>query len=56
VPGLGTAIIANADHDITSEEARRTYFDLLVSHLGCEVATAPTPSACEQRTLVAEAA
>jgi pimeloyl-ACP methyl ester carboxylesterase len=56
MPGLGTAIIANADHDITSEEARHDYFNLLVGHLGCEVAAISAPSACEQRTLVAEAA
>jgi hypothetical protein len=33
IAGLRTEIIANADHDITAEEARREYFDRLLKFL-----------------------
>ncbi|MBV8849417.1 MAG: alpha/beta fold hydrolase [Methylobacteriaceae bacterium] len=36
LPGIRIATIANADHDITSDEARRDYFVLLSDHLACE--------------------
>jgi pimeloyl-ACP methyl ester carboxylesterase len=36
MPGISVATIANADHDITSQAARSTYFDLLLDHLSCE--------------------
>jgi hypothetical protein len=51
--GLRTEIIANADHDITSEEARRAYFDRLLNFLREAESAAETPA---QHLDVAEAA
>ncbi|MEA2856846.1 MAG: hypothetical protein QOH98_1167 [Methylobacteriaceae bacterium] len=51
--GLRTEIIANADHDITSEEARRAYFDRLLNFLREAESAAEAPA---QHIDVAEAA
>jgi pimeloyl-ACP methyl ester carboxylesterase len=56
MPGIGVATIANADHDITSQEARSTYFDLLLDHLGCECVSVSTRMPFERRPLVPQAA
>jgi pimeloyl-ACP methyl ester carboxylesterase len=50
LPGVRIASIENADHDITSEEARSAYFELLTKYLRCEVHSEERP------LLVAEAA
>jgi alpha-beta hydrolase superfamily lysophospholipase len=44
VAGLGTEIIANADHDITSEEARREYFNRLLNFLHEDKGADATPA------------
>jgi pimeloyl-ACP methyl ester carboxylesterase len=49
-PCIRIATIENADHDVTSEEARRAYFKLLAGHVACEVQHEEDP------VLVAEAA
>jgi hypothetical protein len=36
LPGVRIATIDNADHDITSQEARSAYFELLSNYVGCE--------------------
>lgn len=36
MPGIQIATLADADHDITSEQARNAYLDLLSAYLGCE--------------------
>ncbi|MEA2859357.1 MAG: hypothetical protein QOC72_1396, partial [Methylobacteriaceae bacterium] len=50
LPGVRIATIENADHDITSQEARSAYFELLSKYLRCEVQSEERP------LLVAEAA
>jgi pimeloyl-ACP methyl ester carboxylesterase len=50
LPGVRIATIENADHDITSQEARSAYFELLTKYLRCEVQSEERP------LLVAEAA
>jgi hypothetical protein len=56
MPGIGVATIANADHDITSQEARSTYFDLLLDHLSCECGSVSTRMPSDRRVLVPQAA
>jgi pimeloyl-ACP methyl ester carboxylesterase len=53
VGGLRTEIVANADHDITSEEARREYFERLLNFLHEAESAEETPT---QQIHVAEAA
>jgi pimeloyl-ACP methyl ester carboxylesterase len=52
--GMRVATIKNADHDITSEEARARYFNLLSSELGAANHGIASPS--EQQIHVAKAA
>ncbi|GAC1332851.1 MAG: alpha/beta hydrolase [Beijerinckiaceae bacterium] len=57
VPRARIAIIEDADHDITSEEARAAYFDLLLDHLGrCGQPSHRAEVGDGQQTIVAEAA
>jgi pimeloyl-ACP methyl ester carboxylesterase len=56
MPGIQIATIANADHDITSEEARSDYFDLLSDHLGCRGGSDRAAISAERQALVAHAA
>jgi hypothetical protein len=43
--GIDVAVIDNADHDVTSEGSRRSYFELLLEHLDCgRSARRPNPS------------
>jgi pimeloyl-ACP methyl ester carboxylesterase len=54
LPRTRTAIIENADHDITSQEARAAYLDLLLIHLGQDKTGHAEVSPAQ--SLVAEAA
>jgi hypothetical protein len=54
LPRTRTAIIENADHDITSQEARAAYLDLLLTHLGQDETGHAEVSPAQ--SLVAEAA
>jgi pimeloyl-ACP methyl ester carboxylesterase len=54
-PGIRIATIDNADHDITSGEARSAYFKLLAVHLGCERGSILAEVSPERPLLVAAA-
>jgi hypothetical protein len=54
--GVRIATIENADHDITSEDARRAYFDLLSNHVDCATGAMPAKPASERPEIVAQAA
>ncbi|MBV9394693.1 MAG: alpha/beta fold hydrolase [Methylobacteriaceae bacterium] len=56
LPRLWIATIENADHDITSEEARRAYFELLSKHVDCATGAIPAKPASERPQIVAQAA
>jgi pimeloyl-ACP methyl ester carboxylesterase len=55
LPGLRIATIENADHDITSDEARSAYFEVLAKHLGCESGSILVEVSPERPLLVAAA-
>jgi pimeloyl-ACP methyl ester carboxylesterase len=56
LPGVRIATIDNADHDITSDEARSAYFELLAKHLERETCTVRADASSERPLAVAEAA
>ena len=56
LPGVRIGTIENADHDITSEEARKAYFELLSEHLGCGSPSVHAEPSSEQPVIMAEAA
>jgi hypothetical protein len=56
LPGVRIGTIENADHDITSEEARKAYFELLSTHVACGSASIHAEPSSAQPLIMAEAA